>query len=141
MKKIKWYGVLFAIFVAFMYVMGIYDFFMMLGHNNAYYISHGYSQNVKDYFTNYPIVFLIFWIVNLVCGLLSPILYVFKKKICIKIAFISFLADAFLIVGTSLFRNRIGVLGVNIFAFDLFILLMTLGFGLLCKQTWKSNAQ
>lgn len=135
MKKTKWYGVLFAVFVIFMYAMGIYDFFMMLGHDNAYYASHSYGQNVMDYFTNYPIVFLVFWMTNLVCGILSPVMYMFKKKICVKLAFISFLADTFLIVLTCIFRNRIGVLGWNIFAFDLFILLMTFCFGILCKKT------
>lgn len=141
MKKIKWYGVLFATFVVFIYIMGIYDLFMMLGHNGAYYEAHRYGQNVMNYFTDYPIGLLVLWIANLVCGVLSPILYVFKKGVCVKIAFLSFSADALLITITCIFRNRIGILGWNIFLFDLFILLMTFGFGMLCRQAWKIDEQ
>lgn len=138
MKKMKWYSVLFALFVIFMYAMGIYDFFMMLGHNDTYYASHGYGESVVEYFTNYPIYFLVLWVLNLACGILSPILYLLKRKSCIKVAFISATADATLIGLTCRFRNRVGVLGWNIFAFDLFILIMTIGFGVLCAFTWKT---
>lgn len=139
MKRIKWYGVLFALFVFFMYVMGIYDLFMMLGHNNTYYESHGYGQKVMNYFTDYPIPFLAFWITNLVCGICSPVFYVTKKKVCVKIAFLSSIADTILIILTCFFRNRIAVLGWNILGFDLFILLVTLGFALFCWKEWKKE--
>lgn len=29
-SKLKWYGVLFALFILFLYIMGTYDLFMML---------------------------------------------------------------------------------------------------------------
>lgn len=137
MKKMKWYSVIFALFVIFMYAMGIYDFFMMLGHNSAYYASHGYGENVAEYFTNYPLFFLVFWIANLIFGILSPILYLFKRRLCMNAAFISALADAVLIALTCIFRNRIGILGWHIFVFDLFILAMTFCFGMFCRSTYK----
>lgn len=139
MKKLKWYGVLFAFVILFIYLMGIYDLFMMLGHNEAYYASHGYGQGVVDYFTDYPIKFLIFWITNLLCGFVSPILYIARKKIASKIAFISFIADGILITLTSIFRNRISVLGISVFIFDLIILIITLGFYLFCKMQEKNE--
>lgn len=139
MKKHKWYGLLFAAFVLFLYGMGIYDLFMMLGHNTAYYASHGYGQEVMEYFTNYPIVFLVLWITNLACGAVSSILYLLKKGSCTEAAFASFLADALLIVLTSIFRNRIGVLGWNVFGFDLFILFVTFCFWMLCRKAWKKQ--
>ena len=40
-----------------------------------------------------------------------------SKKIASKIAFISFLADGILITLTSIFRNRISVLGIFVFIF------------------------
>ena len=81
MKKIKWYGYTFILFVLFMYIMGIYDFFMMLSHNSEYYLSHNYGKEVIEYFTNYPIYFMIFWIVNLLTGFISPLLLTLKKKL------------------------------------------------------------
>lgn len=138
MKK-QWYGVIFALFVLFMYAMGIYDLFMMLGHDEIYYASHGYGENVVVYFTNYPIYFGVFWVSNLICGALSPLLYLFGKKSCAIVAFISAVSDTILIVLTSVFRNRIGVLGLNVFTFDLFILVMTTCFCVLCTHEKRTN--
>lgn len=139
MKKLKWYGVLFALFILFLYIMGTYDIFMMLSHNVAYYESKGYSQIVYDYFTNYPIVGLVFWIGNLVCGLVSPILYLVKNKYAYKVAIVSFICDLILIILGVAFRNRLNVLGVNIFCFDLFILFITLFFGIYLYFANKIN--
>lgn len=131
MKK-KWYGVIFALIVLFLYVMGAYDFFMMLGHDEMYYASHGYGENVVTYFTDYPVCFMVFWVANLICGILSPVLYILNRKSCSIVAFLSAASDAILITLTGIFRNRIGVLGWNIFLFDLFILAITICFGILC---------
>ena len=80
MKKLKWHGVVFSLFILFLYIMGTYDIFMMLFHNVNYYNSKGYGEIVVNYFTNYPVYLLVFWISNLLCGLLSPIMYLVKNK-------------------------------------------------------------
>lgn len=129
-NKLKWYGILFALFVLFLYVIGIYDLFMVLSHNEAYYAGKNYGQTVKEYFTNYPVVLLIFWVGNLVCGLLGPVLYLCKKRNAYTTVVASFLCDFILIILGAVFRNRIDVLGTNIFCFDLFILLVTLLFAI-----------
>lgn len=130
MKKLKWYGVLFALFILCIYIMGIYDLFMMLSHNINYYESKGYGQIVIDYFTNYPIYLLVFWIGNLICGLVSPLLYVLNNIHAYKVAITSFGCDFILILLGIIFRNRLNVLGLDIFCFDLFILIITLLFGI-----------
>ncbi len=130
MKKLKWYGVVFSLFILFLYIMGTYDIFMMLSHNVNYYNSKGYGEIVVNYFTNYPVYLLVFWISNLLCGLLSPIMYLVKNKNSYKIAIISFISDFILILLGVIFRNRINALGLNIFYFDLFILIITLLFGI-----------
>ncbi|MGN0537726.1 MAG: hypothetical protein ACI4M3_07100 [Acutalibacteraceae bacterium] len=139
MKKLKWYGVLFALFVLFIYIMGIYDLFMMLSHNPNYYESKGYGQIVVDYFTDYPIYLLVFWIGNLICGLLSPLLYLLKNKHSYKVAITSFVCDFILMLLGVIFRNRLNVLGVNIFCFDLLILIITLLFGIYLYFNNKKN--
>ncbi len=137
MKKLKWYGIVFALFILFLYVMGSYDIFMMLSFDEAYYASKGYGQFVVDYFTNYPLFGLVFWIGNLAFGLISPILYFLRKKNAYKIAFASFVCDLVLIVWGVLFRNRFSVLGMNIFCFDMFILIITLAFSV---YLWRSTS-
>ena len=130
LEKLKWYGIGFALLILFLYIKGNYDIFIMLSHNTAYYDSKGYGQIVYDYFTNYPITGLILWIGNLICGLVSPILYLFKNKNAYKVAIASFLFDLILIILGVAFRNRFNVLGLNIFCFDLFILFITLFWGI-----------
>ena len=136
MKRLKWYEVVFALFILFLYVMGVYDIFMMLSFDEAYYASKGYGQAVTEYFTNYPVFGLVFWIGNLVFGLVSSIMYLLKKASAYKLAFTSFVCDLLLIIWGVLFRNRFDVLGVNIFCFDIFILLVTLAFAV---YVWKSQ--
>lgn len=137
MKKLKWYGILFAIVVLFLYVMGIYDFPMMLTHNAQYYASKGYGELAVAYFSGYPWYLMIFWVLNLVCGVLSPVLYLMKKKYAYKVAFVSAIADLVLIILGVLFRNRIAALGLNIFLFDLFILVITILFWGFLKKSAK----
>src|SRR5574344_2294631 len=107
MKKIKWYGYTFILFVLFMYIMGIYDFFMMLSHNSEYYLSHNYGKEVIEYFTNYPIYFMIFWIVNLLTGFISPLLLTLKKKLSKYLALVSSISQLILLLLTFAFRNRL----------------------------------
>ena len=139
MKKLKWYGVIFALFILFLYVMGTYDIFMILSHNTGYFDSKGYGESAVTYFTKYPLYLLIFWILNLAGGLISPILYLVKSKHSCKVAFVSAFADLILMLLGVVFRNRISALGMNIFCFDLFILIITFLFGLYLYFAYKKN--
>ena len=134
MKKLRWYGILFAVFMVFMYVMGIYDMCMMLGHDPDYFAKQGYGQRVVEYFTDYPVYFLVFWLVNLVAGLVAPILYLLRKRVATTFALVSVSADVILIVLTVLFRNRLAVLGTKIFIYDVIILLISVSFYVFCKK-------
>jgi hypothetical protein len=127
---------LFSLFMIFMYSMGIYDLFMMLSHNSSYYQIHGYGPSVIHYFTNYPLPFLILWITNLIAGVLSPVflLILTNKKIAKNMALTSTIADALLLFGTFLLKNRLAVLGLNIALFDLFILFLTFTYYLFCLK-------
>ena len=137
MKKLKWYGILFALFILFLYIMGIYDIFMMLSHNLQYYLQKRYSEDVVIYFTNYPLYMLVFWITNLACGILSPVLYFLKKNCAFIVSLTSGIADFILILLGLMFRNRFKVLGSNIFCFDVFILIITLLYGIYLYHDYK----
>lgn len=129
MKTLKWDGILFSLLLLFIYIMGTYDFFMMLSHNEAYYLSKGYGESVYHYFTDYPVPGLILWIGNLASGLTAPILSLWKNKHAYQAAYISFLLDLLLILFGAIFRNRFRVFDITIIAFDLFILVLTFLFG------------
>ena len=129
MKKLKWHGVLFALFMLFLYIMGTYDIFMMLSHNEGYYLSKGYGEIVHTYFTDYPVPGLILWIGNLVSGLTAPILYLLKKKYAYQTAYVSFLFDLFLILFGAMFHDRFEVFDLTTICFDIFILVTTFLFG------------
>lgn len=128
-----WYLFAFCLLMVFLYTMGIYDLFMMLGHDPAYYGVHGYGQEVEVYFTGYPLPFLVCWVLNLICGWAAPVLLLLKRRGAKWAAWISAAADFLLIVGTAALRNRIGILGLSVFCFDLFILALTVLFWLYCR--------
>lgn len=142
--KLKWYGVLFSLFMLLLYVMGTYDLFMMLGHNEAYYLSKGYGQAVHEYFTDYPPVGLALWIVNLLSGLVSPLCCLMRKECAYKAAFVSGLSDLLLILYGAMFRKRFSVFSPFITCFDIGILIVTLLYSLFlysgnrkCERTTK----
>lgn len=141
MKKIKWHGILFALFILFLYIMGTYDIFMMLSHNEAYYLSKGYGDIVHTYFTNYPVLGLILWIGNLISGLAAPILYLLKKKCAYKVAYASFLFDLLLMLLGAIFNNRFKVFDIDIICFDIFILVITLLYGIYLHFQIKKELQ
>ena len=59
-RSVRWYDYLFGILLLFIYIMGIYDFFMMLSKNADYYASHNYGYEAEIYFTSYPFYLMIF---------------------------------------------------------------------------------
>ncbi len=110
--------------------MGTYDLFMMLGHNEAYYLSKEYGQAVHEYFTDYPPVGLVLWIVNLLSGLVSPLCCLMRKECACKVAFVSGLSDLLLILYGAMLRNRFIVFSPYIISFDIGILIVTLLYAL-----------
>lgn len=133
-KKTKLYVVSF--FMLFIYVMGLIDMFMMLSHNQAYYLAHSYGLDVVEYFTNYPAYFFVLWLFNIICGITSPLLLMFKDKLSITSSLVSFISDLLLIILTVILRNRIGILGIKVFLFDIFILVITFLFYLFTKKNF-----
>lgn len=136
-KRNPWHSWIFAFLMLFLYNMGIYDLFMMLTHNEGYYASHGYGKQVVDYFTGYPIYFLILWVTNLACGFLSPILLIIRNRWSTAVALASAMADLLLLLLTFAFRNRLSVLGLGVAGFDVIVLFITFCFYLYCRYTNK----
>jgi len=135
--KLPWHLWLIGLFFIFIYTNGIYDYFMMLGHNVDYYNSKHYGKAVFEYFTNYPLMFLILYTTNIFCGLIAPILLLFRTRWAVHAAFVSAVSMLCLDVLTFALRNRWNVFGPWISLFDIALLIMTWGFFFYCRGVAK----
>lgn len=137
--KTPWHLWIIGVFFIFIYANGIYDYFMMLGHNADYYNFRHYGKAVVEYFTNYPTVFLILYTTNIFCGLICPILLLFRAPWVKRIGFASAVSMLFLEILTFTFRNRWNVFGPWISLFDITLLLMTWGLFFYCRALTKQG--
>lgn len=135
--RTPWHLWFIGLFFIFLYAYGVYDYFMMLGHNSAYYSSKNYGEAVFTYFTDSPLLPAIFWTVNISSGLIAPILLLFHTHWAVPGALISAICLLCLDFLTFGFRDRWHVLGPWISLFDIAILLMTFGLFLYCRAMAK----
>ncbi len=129
-----WFMGLFFILV---YSIGMYDYFMVRGHNVDYLNSLNIGEAVITYFTDYPKVFLILWTINIFSGLIAPILLLFRSKWAVWGGLIAIISKLCLDVLTFAFRNRWNVFGPWLSLIDITILLITCGFFFYCKALAK----
>ena len=108
--KTPWHIWLIGLIFVLIYVIGIYDYFMMLGHNIDYYAYKNYGQAVVEYFTDYPILCLLFWIINVLGGFIAAILLLFRIRWAVYGAFAFAISMLCLDIITFTFRNRWKVL-------------------------------
>lgn len=135
--KTPWHLWVLGLFFTFIFANGVYDYFMMLGHNVDYYNSKHYGEAVAAYFTNYPIVCLVFWTLNVFSGLISSILLLFKTRWAMRGALVSAVSMICLDILTYTFRNRWSVFGTGISTFDIALLLMVCVFFFYCRALAK----
>jgi len=132
-NKTPWYLWLIALFFIFIYANGVYDYFMMLGHDQDYYNSKNYGEAVHKYFTNYPVVLLILWAINIFGSMIASVLLLFRIRWIVWMALISAISMLFLEAITFAFKNRWEVLGPFISIFDLGLLIITWAFYFYCR--------
>ena len=135
--RIPWHFWLVGLFFIFIYAYGIYDFFMMLGHNVDYYNSKNFRGDVMVYFTDYPIFPLLLWIINIVSGITAPVLLLFRFALAIQVSLISAISILLLQFVTFTFMNRWNILGPWVSLFDIGIMLLTFGLFIYCKAMVK----
>ncbi|CDQ19647.1 hypothetical protein SAMN05192559_104126 [Halobacillus karajensis] len=128
---------LIALFFIFIYSYGVYDYFMMLGHDADYYNSKNYGEAVHKYFTNYPIGLLVLWTINIFGSIIASILLLFRTRWVVWIALISAISMLLLEAITFAFKNRWEVLGPFISMFDIGLLIITWAFFFYCRYLAK----
>lgn len=136
-SRVPWHIWLMGLLFAFIYSYGIYDYFMMLGLNSDYYNSKNFGESVYEYFTDYPIVPLVFWTINVFSGLIASILLLFRSRLAMRAAFVSSVSMLCLQVLTFAFMNRWNVLGPWISLFDFALLILTFALFYYCRELLK----
>ncbi|MEC2072446.1 hypothetical protein [Alkalihalophilus marmarensis] len=136
-NKVPWHIWLVGLLFLFIYGYGIFDYFMMLGLNSAYYDSNNFGPAVYEYFSNYPVVPLIFWTINVFSGLIASILLLFRTRWAMWVALISAVSMLCLQVLTFSFMNRWNVLGPWISLFDIALLILTSSLFYYCRRLLK----
>jgi hypothetical protein len=131
-NRSPWHLWVIGIFFLFLYGIGAYDYFMVLGLNEAYYNYNNFGEEVYEYFMNYPLLPLIFWTANIISGITSSILLLFRLNWVVQASFISAISIILLQLITFGYMDRWNVLGSRLSFFDMVIMLITLGFFFYC---------
>jgi len=128
-KKIRysWHLLLIVTVFLFLYGIAVYDYIMTVSHNQGYFEYLRYNQTVIDYFTNYPLVLLIFWTINVFGGIGTLLLMLMRKEIAFYFSVAAFVSMFLLAVITFGFRDRWNVIGAKASAIDILMLILTLG--------------
>ncbi|MBK7317961.1 hypothetical protein [Candidatus Villigracilis affinis] len=123
----SWHLLLIVALFLFLYGIAVYDYIMTVSHNQGYFEYLRYNQAVIDYFTNYPLVLLIFWTINVFGGIATLLLMLMRKGIAFYFSVATFASMFLLDIITFGFRNRWNIIGVKASAIDIFMLILTLG--------------
>lgn len=125
--RYSWHLLLIVALFLFLYGIAVYDYIMTVSHNQGYFEYLRYDQTVIDYFTNYPLVLLIFWTINVFGGMVTLLLMLMKKEMAFYFSAAAFVSMFLLDFITFGFRNRWNVIGAKASATDIFMLILTLG--------------
>ncbi len=125
--RYSWHLFLISSLFLFLYGIAVYDYVMTVTHNQGYFEYLHYNQAVIEYFTNYPLIPLIFWTVNVFVGILTPVLMLMRKEISFYSSAVTFVSMLLLDIITFGFRNRWNVIGARASTIDILMLILTLG--------------
>lgn len=125
--RYSWHLFLIVALFLFLYGIAVYDYIMTVSHNRGYFEYLRYNQAVIDYFTDYPLVLLIFWTINVFGGIATLLLMLMRKEIAFYFSAATFVSMFLLDVITFAFRNRWNVIGAKASVIDTLMLILTLG--------------
>ncbi len=136
-NKTPWHLWVVALFFGFIYVNGIYDFFMIQSQDLAYYHTKGFSDAVFKYFSNYPLAFLILWATHIFSGFIASVLLLLRNRWTVSIALISAACTLIQTPLSFLLKNRWQAFGPFFSLFDIAIVLLSICFYLYCRKIKK----
>lgn len=125
--RYSWHLFLISGLFLFLYGIAVYDYMMTVTHNQGYFEYLHYNQAIIEYFTNYPLIPLIFWTINVFVGIITPVLMLMRKEISFYSSAATFVSMLLLDFITFGFRNRWNVIGTRASTIDILVLILTLG--------------
>src|SRR5699024_392843 len=99
----------------------------------------GFGEETYKYFTNYPIGLLVFWTTNILCGITSPILLLFRSRLTVWVAFISAISMFLLEAIGFIFFDLWKALGTFVSLFDIALLILNWIFFFYCCSLIKKR--
>ncbi len=132
-----WHLWLIVVLFVLIYSIGVYDFLMVHTNNMDYLNSLNVKGDVIAYFTGYPLVFSVFWTINILGGLIAAFLLMLRNKWAVWAALIATISKFCLDILTFAFLNRWDVFGPLTSLIDVTILLMTSGLFFYCRVLLK----
>lgn len=127
-----------AIFL-FLYVIGAYDYVQVQATSDSYYQAQGYGPAQIEYFTDYPLVPMVFWTINIVGGLAAVALLALRSRWSVHAAAIAALSQACLQIITFGFMDRWSILGPRLSLTDIAVMVLTFGLWLYCRRLRRNN--
>ncbi|ASR33762.1 hypothetical protein BAY61_00800 [Prauserella marina] len=122
-----------------LYLAGARDYLSLLEPNVDYIHSQGWGDDAIAYFTDYPLVIKIIWTINVVAGLIAPVLLFFRSRLAVAVALTAISAQVVLMLITFAFLDRWAALGAFTNLWDVGIALLTLAFWWYCRTMLKRS--
>lgn len=126
-----WHVWLVSIIVFALYVGGARDYLLILMDDTDY-IRGQFGQDGVIYFADYPLILRIIWTVNILGGLLAPVLLIARNRWAFPVAVTSASAQVVLLIATFALLNRWAMLGTVTSWFDIGIGIVTALFAGYC---------
>lgn len=116
--------------MSLLYIGGVRDYLLILV-NDTGYIQEQFGIGGLRYFSDYPLLLRTLWTINIVCGLLAPVLLLVASRRALPVAVTAAAAQCVLMVLTFGFYDRWALLGGDIGWFDIGVTLATVAFALI----------
>lgn len=114
-----------------LYIGGVRDYLLILIGDTDY-IRGQFGPGGVVYFADYPIACRIIWTINILGGLIAPILLILRSRWALALASIAAAAQIVLLIVTFTFLDRWAMLGASTSWFDIGIGAATILFAVYC---------
>lgn len=126
-----WHMWVIATAILALYLIGATDYILVLVGDTDYIAGH-FGQPGVDYFDGYPVVLRAIWTVNIVAGLIAPLLLIARHRWAAPTSVVATTAQVILLVVTFATRGRWEALGVQTSLFDIGVGVVTAAFAGYC---------
>ncbi|MFD1719022.1 hypothetical protein [Georgenia deserti] len=122
-----------AIVVFALYIGGFRDYVLILIQDTDY-IDAQFGSGGIVYFADYPPVLRVIWAINILGGLIAPVLLVARSRWAVPTALVAATAQVVLLVVTFAVLDRWAMLGAATSWFDIGVGVVTALFAVYCRK-------